>query len=337
MVVFDWLVAVVHAAGSALSGQFPELTGAVLRAVSDAHQTVMKSALTVNQELMSLVRFTEDGVELEEVAAQVLTALGHVQPLTRRMALSWASMLLDRSPGPFMAMAGDVLAQALENVAGDCDDDELSLHIQVLALMARREAVEEGAEAPFGDRMLAELAELLRDGSNGLLERRGSYIIRHLCVVMDPVRVFGVLATHLLAIETGTEDGDAGSDGADATGADAGGAAAAAATVAADEPVAADEESVEFVYVLVELMALVLMTAPELAPLRVRLQPSVPADVVPPMAGGATSLVADHTPESAAAVFSVLFRTWSCNPVASLLLCLLAEQYELASGIVRRL
>lgn len=335
MVVFDWIAAVVRAAGERLRGQFPVLTGAVLRAVSDAHQTVMTTALLINQDLTRLVRFTEEGVPFEAVAGQVLTGLGHVQPLTRRTALSWVAMLLDRSPAKLMAMASDFLGQILDNAAGECDDDELSLHIQVLALMARREA-DEGAgaegEGCFGDRMLREVAELLRDSSNGLLERRGSYVLRHMCVVMDPARVYTVLARHLWAIEAGAEDDPMEDEDKDA----AAEPDAAEADVSAGEGELADEESAEFAFVVVEMMALVLLTAPELAPLRARLQPSVPAAIVPPMAGGSLA-VPTHTPETAAEVFGCLFKTWACNPVASLLLCLLAEQYEVACGIVQRL
>lgn len=338
MVVFDWIAAVVRAAGARLRGQFPVLTGAVLRAVSDAHQTVMTTALLINQDLTRLVRFTEEGVPFEAVAGQVLTALGHVQPLTRRTALSWVAMLLDRSPANLMAMASDFLGQILDNAAGECDDDELSLHIQVLALMARKEAHEgEGADGEdcFGDRMLREVAELLRDSSNGLLERRGSYVLRHMCVVMDPARVYMVLARHLWAIEAGAED-DPLEDEDKEAGSDAPEAEPAEAEAAAGEGELTDEESAEFAFVVVEMMALVLLTAPELAPLRARLQPSLPAAVVPPMAGGSLA-VADHTPETAGEHFGCLFKTWACNPVASLLLCLLAEQYEVACGIVQRL
>lgn len=332
MMVFDWLVAVVRCAGASLASLFPSLTGAILRGVADEHQTVMTTAMVVNQELTRLVRFTGGELPFDEVAAQVLTALQSGQPLTRRTGLAWVSMLLDRDAAALMRLSSEFLAQLLDNITAECDDDELSLHVQVLALMSRCEDREPGARAggahPFGDRMLAEVLELLRDAANSLLERRGSYLLRHLCVVMDPVRVYRVLARQLWLIETGTEDNET----------EAGDSAAAAASAATPQPSEStgDAESAEFAYVVVEMLSLVLMTAPELAPLRARLQPSIQAGFVPAVAGFA-KLGADHTPEASGAIFAELFRTWSCNPISSLLLALMAEQYGIANCIVKSL
>lgn len=280
-----------------VNAQLPLLVGSVLRAVADTSAQVASHAIAVSQLLLGYVRHADSGIPFDDIVKQVITALRQEQSVTRRVALAWVSMMLERDPEALLKWSLEIVDQLLENMSGECDDDEMSLHIQVLALLSKYERFERrGKEAgSLGDRMLRSLVELFRDEGTGLLERRGSYIVRHFCVVMDPVRIVSVISDCL---------------------------------VPPTETIIADDAA-EFAYIVVEMLSLVLLTAPELASLRGRLQASIP----PEIHSGASPGEGKTSQE----IFSRLFKSWACNPISSLLLCLLAEQYPLANGLVRKL
>lgn len=73
----------------------------------------------------------------------------------------------------------------------------------------------------------------------------------------------------------------------------------------------------EFSSTLVQTLNLILMTAPELAPLRNTLENSI--------RGGS---------EENQQVFIILFKCWSHNPVATFSLCLLSQAYDLSAELI---
>jgi hypothetical protein len=299
---FDWLLNLLRRGCAYVNAQLPLLVGSVLRAVADTSAQVSTHAIAVSQLLLGHVRHAEPGIPLDEIIKQVITASRQEQSVTRRMSLAWFSMLLEREPVTLLKWSPEIVDQLLENITGDCDDDELSLHVQVLALFAKYEGFEPATsrkDGPvLGDRILQALVELFRDEGTGLLERRGSYLVRHFCVVMDPTRVISVVSDGLLSDSHPTT------------------------------PTLPSEETSEFAYIVVEMLSLVLLTAPEMSILRASLQRSSPSSI--------------HTEAGVSApepneIFSRLFRSWACNPISALLLCLLSEQYVLANAIVRQL
>lgn len=80
-----------------------------------------------------------------------------------------------------------------------------------------------------------------------------------------------------------------------------------------------DKNDFEFVSLVVQTLNLILLTAPELSPLRLILKDSC----------AAASPAADKE------AFITLFKCWSHNPVSTFSLCLLAQAYDLSAGLVR--
>jgi vacuole morphology and inheritance protein 14 len=81
-----------------------------------------------------------------------------------------------------------------------------------------------------------------------------------------------------------------------------------------------EKPDIEFLSTLVQTLNLILLTAPELAPLRNTLK-----DCFQPNAS-----------ESDQTVFLTLFRCWCHNPVATFSLCLLAQSYDLSASLVTK-
>lgn len=101
-----------------------------------------------------------------------------------------------------------------------------------------------------------------------LLETRGNLIIRQLCISLKPERIYGALADIL----------------------------------------AKEEEDLEFASLMVQYLSNILLTAPELLPLRVRLR--------------------NLNTKEGVSFFTALFKSWCHNPPAVLTLCLLTQAYE---------
>lgn len=101
-----------------------------------------------------------------------------------------------------------------------------------------------------------------------LLETRGNLIIRQLCVSLKPERIYWTLA----------------------------------------EILEQEDEDLEFASIMVQNLSNILITAPELSQLRMRLR--------------------SLNNKEGVLFFSALFRSWSHNPCAALALCLLSQAYE---------
>lgn len=80
-----------------------------------------------------------------------------------------------------------------------------------------------------------------------------------------------------------------------------------------------DRNDFEFVSLVVQTLNLILLTAPELSPLRLILKDSCTA----------------ASPAAYKEAFITLFNCWAHNPVATFSLCLLAQAYDLSAGLIR--
>lgn len=198
--------------------------------------------------------------------------------------------------------------------------------------------------------MLTDLVRLFAS-DRPLLESRGAFILRRLCMLLDARLVFTSLASILTtatAATTMTPAAAAGGGDAAATATRAAGSGALVSASAArgDMAVASDSSSAlgaasskaapaaaagsphpqqpmsrEFVSLTVELLNLILLTAVETSDLRESLR-------------GCALRAADA---DAAGVFMALYSTWCINPVATIALCLLANAYELCARLVASL
>jgi vacuole morphology and inheritance protein 14 len=79
-----------------------------------------------------------------------------------------------------------------------------------------------------------------------------------------------------------------------------------------------EEEDLEFAATFVQTLNLILLTSSELFELRELVKKSVSS-------------------QTGRELFTVLYRSWCHNPVATLSLCLLAQAYELGSALVFQL
>ena len=96
-----------------------------------------------------------------------------------------------------------------------------------------------------------------------------------------------------------------------------------------------DNLDLEYVSLMVQTLNLILLTAPELFPLRQLLKDSFSNTASIPTTAGASGAITDaaHIMDGKQ-VFTSLFKCWCHNPVATFSLCLLAQAYDLSSLLV---
>jgi len=89
-----------------------------------------------------------------------------------------------------------------------------------------------------------------------------------------------------------------------------------------------------FVNLMVDMLSLLLLTAPELVGLRDELR----GETVAETAGGAlaSSGTGNADADTDGNLFGELFRSWSASPVATFMLCLLAGRFALAQVVIQR-
>ena len=129
-------------------------------------------------------------------------------------------------------------------------------------------------------RVLNALVQLFLE-DRALLKTRGALIIRKLCALLDCRNIFMSLASTMSST---------------------------------------NNDDIEFSSTMVQTLNLILLTAPELLPLRKALTGCFRADANP----------ADKE------TFLTLFKCWSHNPVATFSLCLLAQSYDLSAALIHK-
>jgi vacuole morphology and inheritance protein 14 len=329
----EWLSHFIVLGRTRLAPWYPALAATLLHGLSDPEGEFVKDVAKANTDLMFLVRATPRA-DMDGVAADVDTDAGAgagagaaaalaapgggggggvlqgllrsvreslciEDRLTRTASLRWLAMLLQQAPDAVEVHLDEVLRALMANLSDSVDIDVLKMNLEVLARLSTIDPT----WALLRSRVLRDLVRLFGE-QRALLESKAAFILRRLCLLLDPAVVYLGLAE-----------------------------------------IIARESNREFAALLVELLNLILLTSAELADFRDVLRgcaaacegadaaaapAAPPADFFVLAAGGGERL-------APFAVYSALYRSWVCNPVAAVSLCLLAHSHELAARLVAAL
>jgi vacuole morphology and inheritance protein 14 len=252
---------------------------------------------------MELVELTKQEVDLSQLIERLTLHLVHEDENTRMTSHRWICMLLEKYPKE-MNVCVDEYFFALLRTLEDKSDSIVIMSLRNLALISRE-------EVSFR-RVLVKIVELFGStrviGQTSLLEHRGSLIIRHLCNLLSPEKVYCELSTILSDDKTnGITDSN-----------NSGGSTAAATTTASkndNHRTVYGSQDLEFCELMVQMLNLILLTANELEPMRTKLKGSL-------------------TSSRDSSLFETIFNAWCHSPVSALSLCFLAQSYDLASVMI---
>ncbi|XP_064466584.1 protein VAC14 homolog [Ornithodoros turicata] len=318
-----WMKEFVNLAGCKLLPHASGILEAVLPALAydDSRKNIRETAKAVNHSLMQLVTLEddnnvaevkehpgkrEDGVTEGHPAADVSQAadvldreldltllvnvlsrqLLHVSMQTRIAVLRWFFHLYIKIPNKIFRQVEEIFPVLLQTLS-DPSDEVVLLDLEVLAEISsstagcKQPAPEGGVNAgdsstsgmnSYFTKFMFSLLDIFSSDSQ-LLEDRGSFIIRQLCMLLSAEDIYRTMANILLT-----------------------------------------KEDLCFASHMVQTLNTILLTSTELFELRNHLK--------------------DLKTEESCSLFCCLYRSWCHNPVATISLCLLTQNYQHACHLL---
>lgn len=337
-ICLHWLGEFIHSAGDVLIDRFADFLQAVVDGVSEHEADVVVDnaeirvlARRFDKELQQIISSTPAGKTVNEksLIKVAIANLSHPDRAVRETCLTWISLLLDVVPDRFITStpADEFLVPQLVQTLKDPIDNVVAQSLGCLARIARN--------AKTSKRILSALVEKFEQDRE-LLEDRGAFIVRNLCVLLKPSTIYLVLADIIASRRV------------------------------------RDSQDFVFAGFLVQTLNAILLTAIELRGVRVDLRASWRGgqDVAAPLAvqqqtqqppqpsekkkNGQVAVEALISPSSSPSppppavqtttpdedvtdvgrMFDTIFCAWSHNPVSALCLSLLGGAYGLAGRLV---
>jgi len=194
LTAINWVSDFISLGGDvALRPYYSEICGAISACISDAENEIRVVAEKTNSALLSLVKNSEKSFELPPLLNTLLVELRSNYVQTKLSALRWINMLLEKLPNEMNKSVDSLLPVLLETLSDDSDSVVL-LVLQVLSRISLH-------EKEF-KRVINAVLHLFSDDRR-LLERRGSLVVRKLCVLMNSQSVYLSIASVLTNEEAG--------------------------------------------------------------------------------------------------------------------------------------
>lgn len=190
-----WVHEFVNLGREKLVPFYANILAAIMHCISDAEHEIRQVAERANDDLLQLVKSTEEEFELTPLMKKLNSELGSDHVPTRMAALRWISMLLEKYPNQLSAHIGSLLPTLLRTLS-DVSDQVVLLDLEVLARISLN-------KVEFEKVLNAILILFSQD--RRLLEMRGSMIVRKLCVLLDSKSIYLIFAKVLGADATAIE------------------------------------------------------------------------------------------------------------------------------------
>ena len=191
LVVLNWLEALLEISPSSFIPYLPKILSVLLMTMSNQEgSNSRESSKEVNNKLLELVtHLTEDdekklnySLTINTVTMQFLNE----NEITRIAALDWLTMLHKKSPKQLLDHSDDTFTTLLKALS-DSSEEVIHRDLQLLS-----EISFESDDENFSLFML-DLLELFKKDQK-LLETRGNFILRQLCVSLDSKRIYQTLS-----------------------------------------------------------------------------------------------------------------------------------------------
>ncbi|GLJ48313.1 hypothetical protein SUGI_1019740 [Cryptomeria japonica] len=187
LTAITWMNEFVKLGGEQLVSYYADILGAILPCISDKEEKIRVVARETNDELREITPVPGEGFDIESVLKIARRELSSEWEATRLEALHWIKVLLDKYRTEVLSFL-DFIFPALLKSLSDSSDEVVLLVLDVHACIAR--------EAPHFRHLVVFLVHNFRI-DHSLLEKRGTLILRRLCVLLDAEKVYRELSTIL--------------------------------------------------------------------------------------------------------------------------------------------
>ncbi|XXG81811.1 hypothetical protein AAC387_Pa09g2376 [Persea americana] len=194
LTAITWINEFVKLSGSQLVPYYADILGAILPCISDKEEKIRVVARETNEEVRSYPAYLGEGFDVGLVLSVARRQLSSEQDATRIEALRWIGTLLARYRVEVLSFLADIF-DTLFKALSDPSDKVVLLVLEVHACIAR--------DALHFHNLVSFLVHNFRS-DHLLLAKRGTLIIRQLCVLLDSERVYRELSS-ILEGETNLE------------------------------------------------------------------------------------------------------------------------------------
>lgn len=182
-----WMNEFVKLGGDQLVPYYADILGAILPCISDKEEKIRVVARETNEELRAIKAGPTEGFDIGAVLTIARRELSNECEATRIEALHWMAVLLEKHRKEVISFLDDIFP-ALLDALSDPSEDVVLLVLEVHACIAR--------DAPHFRHLVVFLVHHFRM-DHSLLEKRGTLILRRLCILLDAERVYRELSTIL--------------------------------------------------------------------------------------------------------------------------------------------
>jgi len=192
-----WLHQFIHQFQAKLSPIYSGILGVLIRCLSDNEPDIKAVAETTHEVLLNLVRSSNVEFPLQPmlgvISQQLVTSVdmgnkkGAVPIASRFAALRWISMLLDKLAQD-MTEYVEHLTPVILAALSDPSDELVLQDLEVLGRIARN--------TNKLDTVMHQVLRLFREDKQ-LFDSRGSFIIRKMCVLLEPESLYLILAKEI--------------------------------------------------------------------------------------------------------------------------------------------
>ncbi|KAK8643463.1 hypothetical protein V6N13_012762 [Hibiscus sabdariffa] len=187
LTAITWINEFVKLGGDLLFPYYADILGAILPCISDKEEKIRVVARETNEALRSIEANPTENFDVGAVLSVARRQLDSEWEATRIEALNWISTLLNRYRAEVFCFLNDIFDTLLKALSDSSDE----VVLRVLDIHASM------AQDPLHFRQLVVFLMHNFRVDRSLLERRGAFIIRRLCVLLDAERVFRELSTIL--------------------------------------------------------------------------------------------------------------------------------------------
>lgn len=181
-----WINEFVKLGGEQLVPYYADILGSVLPCISDKEEKIRVVAKETNEELQA-INAEPDSYDIEAVLEIAKRELECEWEATRLEALRWIFVLLERHRTEVLSFLDSIFPPLLQALA-DSSDEVVLLVLDIHACIAR--------DKQHFRQLMVFLVHRFRT-DHTLLEKRGTLIVRTLCVLLDAQRIYKEFATIL--------------------------------------------------------------------------------------------------------------------------------------------
>ncbi|KAI3817304.1 hypothetical protein L1987_11093 [Smallanthus sonchifolius] len=182
-----WINEFVKLGGDQLVPYYADILGAILPCIADKEEKIRVVAGETNEELLAIKADPAEGFDVGAILSLVKRQLSSEYEATRIESLHWISTLLNRHRTEVLSFLNDIFDTLLKALS-DPSDQVVLLVLEVHACIAED-------QYNFSQLIVFLVHKFQTD--KVLLEKRGTLIIRRLCVLIDAERVYRELSTIL--------------------------------------------------------------------------------------------------------------------------------------------